>query len=61
MTTDIHIGQPVISLGADSTNANLIVILLHGRTSRAQAMLPVVESLQMEGVRFLLPQAGLNR
>jgi len=61
MITDIHIGQPVISLGADGNNANLIVILLHGRGSRAQAMLPVVESLQMEGVRFLLPQAGLNR
>jgi len=61
MSTDIHIGQPVISFGAEDTVANLIVILLHGRGSSAQTMLPVAESLQIEGVRFLLPQAGLNR
>jgi len=61
MNTDIHIGRPVIGFGADDTDANLTVILLHGRGSSAQAMLPVAESLQVEGVRFLLPQAGLNR
>jgi predicted esterase len=61
MTADIHRGQPVINIGAENNNANLNVILLHGRGSTAQAMLPVAEALSLEGVRFIIPQAALNR
>ena len=58
---DIHKGQPTITVGPDNERANLIVILLHGRGSSADAMLPITDSLSMEGVRFIIPQAGLNR
>ena len=58
---DIHKGQPTISVGPENDRANLIVILLHGRGSNAEAMVPIADSLSMEGVRFIIPQAGLNR
>lgn len=61
MTADIHHGQPVINFGAEINNANLIVILLHGRGSNAEAMLPIAEFLSVEGARFTIPQAALNR
>ena len=61
MPTNIHHGQPVINFGAENNNANLIVILLHGRGSSADAMLPIAEALSVEGVRFIIPQAALNR
>ncbi len=59
--TDIHKGQPVITVSAENDRANLIVILLHGRGSSAEAMIPIAEALNMEGVRFVIPQAALNR
>lgn len=61
MTADIHLGQPVISFGAENNHANLNVILLHGCGSSARAMQPVAEALSLEGVRFITPQAALNR
>lgn len=61
MTADIHYGQPVINFGAEINDANLIVILLHGRGSSAEAMLPIAEALSVEGARFTIPQAALNR
>ena len=61
MTTDIHHGQPVINFGDEINDANLIVILLHGRGSSAEAMIPIAEALSVEGARFTIPQAALNR
>ena len=61
MTADIHHGQPVINFGAEINDANLIVILLHGRGSSAEAMIPIAEALSVEGARFTIPQAALNR
>ena len=61
MTENIHQGQPVINYGAEINNADLITILLHGRGSTAEAMLPIADALNMEGVRFVIPQAALNR
>jgi predicted esterase len=58
---NIHQGQPVITFGAENQDARLAVILLHGRGSNAESMLPLAESLRMEGVRFLIPQAAHNR
>ena len=58
---DIHKGQPSITIGPEDDGANLVVILLHGRGSSAQNMLPIAENLSMDGVRFIIPQAGLNR
>ena len=61
MNKNIHQGQPVIHYGAEIKEANLIIILLHGRGSTAEAMLPIAEVLNMNGVRFAIPQAALNR
>ena len=58
---DIHRGQPIITIGPENDRTNVIVILLHGRGSSAQAMVSFAENLSMEGVRFIIPQAGLNR
>jgi predicted esterase len=61
MSANIHQGQPMINYGAEINDANLITILLHGRGSTAEAMLPIADALNKEGVRFVIPQAALNR
>ncbi|MGD8753879.1 MAG: dienelactone hydrolase family protein [Anaerolineales bacterium] len=61
MKENIHHGQPVIETGADINDADLVAILLHGRGSSAEAMLPIAELLSVDGVRFRIPQAALNR
>jgi predicted esterase len=61
MTANIHEGQPVINFGAEIKCANLIVILLHGRGSSAESMLPLAEVLNVDGTRFVIPQAAMNR
>jgi predicted esterase len=61
MSENIHRNQPVINYGVEIDDANLITILLHGRGSTAEAMLPIADALNKDGVRFVIPQAGLNR
>jgi len=61
MTGNIHQGQPVISTGDKIQDAELVVILLHGRGATAESMLPIARELKMEGVSFKVPQAALNR
>ena len=61
MNENIHHGQPVLHFGEDLEDAGLVVILLHGRGATAESMLPVAEALNMDGVSFMIPQAGLNR
>lgn len=61
MTTNIHQGQPIVRMGAEMDEAKLIIILLHGRGSTAEAMQPLAEALYMEGISFFVPQAALNR
>ena len=61
MTSKVHQGQKTISFGSSFQHANTIVILLHGRGATADSMLPLAEALHMDGVRFLIPQAALNR
>ena len=61
MNGNIHQGQPVIKIGAEIDATRLLVIILHGRGSNAQGMLPLAEALHIEGTRFLIPQGGLNR
>jgi predicted esterase len=58
---NIHQRQPVINYGAEVDDVNLFVILLHGRGSTAESMLPVAEALSIDGLRFIIPQAGFNR
>lgn len=61
MTVNIHLNQPVKHHGVELDEADLIVILLHGRGSNAESMMPIAEALMIEGVRFIIPLAGLNR
>lgn len=61
MTDNIHQGQPVISAGEELQDAELVVILLHGRGATAESMLPIFRELQMDGISFKVPQAALNR
>jgi predicted esterase len=61
MKADIHLGKPVKHFGVEIDEADLIIILLHGRGSNAESMLPIAEALRMERIRFIIPQAGLNR
>ncbi|MGW8144452.1 MAG: alpha/beta hydrolase [Anaerolineales bacterium] len=61
MTENIHQGQPLIDYGAEIEEANRFVILLHGRGATADSMLPIAEALNLDGSRFVIPQAGLNR
>jgi predicted esterase len=61
MTDNIHQGQPVLQFGAALEEAQLVVILLHGRGATAESMISIAEALQLDGVSFLAPQAALNR
>jgi predicted esterase len=58
---DIHQGQPITIVEPKNRDASSIVILVHGRGANAESMIPIAEALSMNGVRFMIPQAGLNR
>jgi len=57
----IHQNQPVLTYGAALEDADRVVILLHGRGSTAEGMLPLVQALPREGIHYLIPQAAYNR
>ena len=61
MNSNIHQGHKVLRYGADLKEAELAVILLHGRGATADSMLPLAEALSLEKASFIIPQAGLNR
>lgn len=61
MGEHIHQNHPVLTYGADLEDARLIVIMLHGRGSTAEAMLPLAEELYTERAYYLIPQAAYNR
>jgi phospholipase/carboxylesterase len=52
-----HETAPVLESGSPLGQAKAAVILLHGRGGSAQDILGLGESLELEGVRFLAPQA----
>ena len=58
---NIHQGQPITTVEPKNGYSSQIVILLHGRGASAEAMIPIAEALSMDGVQFMIPQAGLNR
>lgn len=61
MQTNIHQGQPVLNFGASIEEAQLVVIMLHGRGATASSLLPLVQALDTPGFSFWLPQAAMNR
>ena len=61
MTKNIHKGQPILQFGTNLENAELAVILLHGRGATAASMSSLASALHTDGISFLAPQAALNR
>lgn len=61
MRDNIHVAQPVKRLGTDLKDAKLVVLLLHGRGTDADSMVPIARILEMKDVHFILPQATSNR
>jgi len=61
MTKNIHKGQPILEFGTNIEDAELAVILLHGRGGRAASMSSLANALRTDGISFLAPQAALNR
>jgi len=61
MAEIIHQNQPVLAYGTKLEEATLVVILLHGRGSSAEAMAPLAQELHIEGIHYLIPQAAHNR
>jgi len=61
MDEHIHQNHPVLTYGGDPEDARLIVILLHGRGSTAEATLPLAQELHTKQVCYLIPQAAYNR
>ena len=61
MSDHIHQNQPVLTYGADLNDAELVVILLHGRGSTAEATLPLAQELFTDQSFYLIPQAAHNR
>jgi predicted esterase len=61
MTDNIHAGQPIKRMGTNLDDAKVVVILLHGRGTDADSMVPLARELEMTGAHFIIPQAASNR
>ena len=55
---DPHAGQPVRTAGAPLAEAELAMIMVHGRGASAESILTLAPALADPGVAFLAPQAG---
>jgi len=54
----IHEGQPVLRDGAPLATAGAVLILLHGRGSRAEEMIELGRALRLPNVALVAPQAA---
>jgi predicted esterase len=61
MNHSIHQNQPLLNIGRKPSPELPAVILLHGRGSSAQDMVPLAQSLGTDQAAYLIPQAGKNR
>jgi predicted esterase len=55
---DPHGGQPVRTAGAPLTEAEVAMVMIHGRGASAESILTLAPALAGPGVAFLAPQAG---
>ncbi len=60
-TTNPHLGQPVLSLGAPFKDAQQVMILLHGRGANAESILSLAAEFDAPETHFLAPQADQYR
>lgn len=58
MTTDPHAGSPVLQAGAALAQADLAVVLLHGRGGSAEDILELSSAFALPNVAYLAPQAA---
>jgi|SRR5271170_594466 len=57
---DPHADQPLATSGPAVEDADLALLLMHGRGATAQSMLSLVDALELEAVSALAPQAAGN-
>ena len=55
---DPHGGQPVRTAGTPLADAQVAVVMVHGRGASAESILTLAPPLAAPGVAFLAPQAG---
>ena len=55
---DPHGGQPIRTAGAPLTEAEIAVVMVHGRGASAESILTLAPALAAPGVAYLAPQAG---
>jgi predicted esterase len=55
---DPHGGQPVRTAGAPLTEAEVAMVMVHGRGASAESILTLAPALAGPGVAFLAPQSG---
>ena len=60
MVSDPHRDQPVLTVGAELTQATAAVILLHGRGASAEDILGLATGMYDERFAYLAPQAAGN-
>ena len=58
MTTNLHQGQPLLTVGEPIEKARAAVILLHGRGATARDILTLADELDQPGFAYLAPQAA---
>ena len=59
-SSDPHADQPILSTGAPVAEAELVLILLHGRGATANSILELYDVLELETVAALAPEAAGN-
>ncbi|MGB7340747.1 MAG: hypothetical protein WBC91_17750 [Phototrophicaceae bacterium] len=57
----IHENQEMLTYGAELAEAQVAVLLMHGRGARAESMLDLAKQLPADGVAYVMPQASENR
>lgn len=58
LPSDPHRDQPVRHAGAELSEADTVVILLHGRGATAEGILGLADTIGVERVAYLAPQAA---
>ncbi len=56
--TDLHAGQPVVTIGPPSGEARGVVILLHGRGASPRNILDLVPAIGCSDVTYIAPAAA---
>jgi phospholipase/carboxylesterase len=56
--SDPHADQPTLAAGSPVEDAELVLLLIHGRGASAEGMLPLLEAIGLERVAALAPQAA---